>query len=152
MNGFFCFILIFCFLCFRRWLKELAIFDRKIEFCMQKSSPGWLPEVWKREICLNYEKFNSQKKLFLNPFMGLICIRLYKAMFMMFFESSEFSFLSFYRFLFETKGPELSRKVREAISWILALVRSKSDVMGPSYGQTTVLKKHDFNDYEIHEY
>ena len=39
----------------RPWLKELAIFDLKIEFCMQKSSPGSLPEVWKREICLNYK-------------------------------------------------------------------------------------------------
>ena len=50
---------------------------------------------------------------------------------------SEFSFLNFSRFLLETKGPELSRKVRETISCNLALARSKSDVMGPSYGQTS---------------
>ena len=49
-------------------------------------------------------------------------------------------FLVLSRFLIETKGPELSRKVREAISCNLALVRSKSDVMGPSYDRKTVLK------------
>ena len=62
------------------------------------------------------------------------------------FEISEFSFLSFYRFLLVSKGPELSRKMREAISCNLAPVRSKSDVMEPSYDQKTVLKKKYFND------
>ena len=59
----------------------------------------------------------------------------------LFFEFSEFSFLSFYRFLLVSKGPDLSRKMREAISCNLAPVRSKSDVMEPSYDQKTVLKK-----------
>ncbi len=58
-----------------------------------------------------------------------------------FFEFSKFSFLSFYRFLVVSKGSDLSRKMREAISCNLAPVRSKSDVMEPSYDQKTVLKK-----------
>ena len=57
-----------------------------------------------------------------------------------------FMFLSFSRFLLVSKGSDLSRKMREAISCNLAPVRSKSDVMEPSYDQKTVLKKHD-NDY-----
>ena len=55
-----------------------------------------------------------------------------------------FSFLTFSRFLIVSKGPDLSRKVREAISCNLAPVRSKSDVMEPSYDQKTVLKKKRF--------
>ncbi len=41
----------------RPWLKELALFDLKIEFYASKSPPGSLPEVWKREICIKYDKF-----------------------------------------------------------------------------------------------
>ena len=52
--------------------------------------------------------------------------------------SSAFSFVSFYMFLFVSKGLDLSRKVREAISCNLAPVRSKSDVLGPSYDQKLV--------------
>ncbi len=55
--------------------------------------------------------------------------------------SSFLSFLSFYSFLVVSKGSDLSRKMREAISCNLAPVRSKSDVMEPSYDQKTVLKK-----------
>ena len=40
-------------------------------------------------------------------------------------------------FLLEIEGSDLSRKVREAIPVHLVLVWSKSDVMVPSYGQTT---------------
>ena len=32
----------------------IAIVDVKIEFYASKSSPGSLPEVWKREICIKY--------------------------------------------------------------------------------------------------
>ncbi len=61
--------------------------------------------------------------------------------FWMFFECSKFSFLNLYRFLVVSKGSELSRKMREAISCNLAPARSKSDVMEPSYDQKTVLEK-----------
>ena len=44
------------FLIFRPWLKEFAIFDRRIEFGMQKCPYGSRPEVWKRQIYLNYDK------------------------------------------------------------------------------------------------
>ena len=47
-------------------------------------------------------------------------------------------FLSFPRFLLVFQGSGLSRKLREAISCNLAPVRSKSDLMGPSYEDLTV--------------
>ena len=50
-----------------------------------------------------------------------------------FYKFSEFSFLGCSRFLLKTEGPE----VREAIACNLALVRPKSDVTVPSYGQQT---------------
>ena len=57
----------------------------------------------------------------------------------MFLQFFELSFLSFYRFLIVSEGSDLSRKVREAISYSLAPVRSKSDVMGPSYDDVSDL-------------
>ena len=41
---------------FRPWLKELGSFDLTLEFCMPRSSPGSLPEVWRREMCFKYKK------------------------------------------------------------------------------------------------
>ena len=49
----------------------------------------------------------------------------------------EVSFLSFYLFLLVSESSNLSRKVLEAIFCSLAPVRSKSDVMGPTYGNVS---------------
>ncbi len=51
---------------FRPWLKEFAFFDFKIEVCMPKSPPGSLPEVWKRGICIKYDKIMF-KYVFFKP-------------------------------------------------------------------------------------
>ena len=52
---------------------------------------------------------------------------------MIFSYFSEFGFLSFYRFLLVFQDPDLSRKLREAISCILVPVRSQFDLLVPSY-------------------
>ena len=50
---------------------------------------------------------------------------------------SEFGFLSFYRFLLVFQDPDLSTRLREAISCNLAPVRSKLDLLVPSYEDLT---------------
>ena len=49
---------------FRPWLKELTFVDLKIEFCMQTSSPGSLPEVWKREMCFKWADYHKTRRDF----------------------------------------------------------------------------------------
>ena len=51
------------------------------------------------------------------------------------------------RLVGRNKVRERCRKMREVISLNLALVRSQSDEMWPSYGQKTVFEKSEFNEY-----
>ena len=54
-----------------------------------------------------------------------------------FFEIAEFTFLRFCRFLIVFQGSDLSRKLREATSCNLAPVRSKFDLVVPTYEDLT---------------
>ncbi len=57
-------------------------------------------------------------------------------------------FLAFSIFLLETKGSDLSRKVREAIPVHLVLVWSESNVMVPSYGEQNVVMTKTMGKYK----